>query len=103
MSAIASVLEGKRFCSEALMVRLLHRADWGSEAADDSPISALSDRELEVFRLFGEGLTTHQIAERLHLSRNTIGTYRERLKAKLKMSGSIELSHFATRWMAEKS
>ena len=63
-----------------------------------SPTDNLSDRELEIFRLIGQGLTTDQIAHSLHLSANTIGTYRERLKTKLDVSGAAELSRTAVEW-----
>lgn len=101
LAAIARVLEGKLFFSEGLTERLMHRTVSGSATGDDSPVAALSDRELEIFSLIGAGLTTDQIAQRLHLSINTIGTYRERLKTKLNLKTSAELSHFATLWVAE--
>lgn len=101
LTAIARVLEGKLFCSEALTDRVLSRAAMRLPPADNSPVAGLSDRELEILRLIGAGLSTDQIAHRLHLSPNTIGTYRERLKAKLNLKGSTELSHFATLWVAQ--
>lgn len=103
LAAIAQVLEGKLFFSEVLTSRLLCRVASRSPTADGSPVAALSDRELEVFSLIGAGLTTDLIAERLHLSPHTIGTYRERLKTKLNLKGSAELSHFATLWVAENA
>lgn len=101
LAAIARVLEGKLFFSEALTERLMQRATSPTAAADDSPVAALSNRELEIFSLIGAGLTTDQIAQRLHLSSNTVGTYRERLKTKLNLKSSAELSHFATLWVAK--
>jgi DNA-binding NarL/FixJ family response regulator len=102
LTAIARVLEGKLFFSEALAERLMHRATFQTDPADESPVAALSNREVEILSLIGAGLSTDQIAQRLHLSPNTIGTYRERLKTKLDLKGSAELSHFATLWVAEK-
>jgi DNA-binding NarL/FixJ family response regulator len=101
LAAIARVLEGKLFFSDTLTERLMQRATSQTAAAGDSPVATLSDRELEIFSLIGAGLTTDQIARRLHLSNNTIGTYRERLKTKLNLKSSPELSHFATLWVAE--
>lgn len=101
LAAITRVLEGKLFFSEALTERLMQRATSPTAAVGDSPVAALSDRELEIFSLIGAGLSTDQIAQRLHLSTNTIGTYRERLKTKLNLKSSPELSHFATLWVAE--
>ena len=53
--------------------------------ADRSPIDSLSDRELEVFEMIGQGLTTRQIATKLDLSPKTVETYRENIKAKLNL------------------
>lgn len=101
LSAIARVLEGKLFFSEALTERLLQRVISPSSTPDDSPLAMLSDRELQIFTLIGQGQSTDQIAHRLHLSPNTIGTHRERLKKKLNLKSSAELSHFATLMAAQ--
>ena len=61
----------------------------------------LSDRELEIFTLIGQGLKTEDIARKLQLSANTIGTYRERLKTKLNAKSSAELTRFAHNWINE--
>ncbi len=80
VEAIRRVLEGKVFLSDALADRMLHRAVGGREEIQRSPFDALADRELEVFRLIGEGTKTAEIAERLHLSVKTIETYRDRIR-----------------------
>jgi len=66
-----------------------------------SPLDALADRELEVFRLIGQGVKTAEIAERLHLSVKTIETYRDRIRQKLDLENGTELTHYATRWILE--
>jgi DNA-binding NarL/FixJ family response regulator len=66
-----------------------------------SPLDALANRELEVFRLIGQGVKTAAIAERLHLSVKTIETYRERIREKLDLSDGTELAHYATQWMLQ--
>ena len=66
-----------------------------------SPLDALADRELEVFRLIGQGVKTAEIAERLHLSVKTIETYRDRIRQKLDLSNGTALAHYATHWMLE--
>ena len=66
-----------------------------------SPLDALANRELEVFRLIGQGVKTAAIAARLHLSVKTIETYRERIRQKLDLSDGTQLAHFATQWMME--
>jgi DNA-binding NarL/FixJ family response regulator len=99
--AIRHVLEGKMYFSEEFTNRVLQRARGGDEAFQDSPIDVLSDRELEVFRLVGQGLTSREIANKLHVSSSTVDTYRERLKTKLNLKGGAELVHQATQWVLE--
>ena len=62
----------------------------------------LSDRELEVFELIGKGLTTREIAGRLHVSVHTVETHRQRIKTKLDIDTSAILSREATQWLLER-
>ena len=102
VEAIRRVREGKVYLSDAMVESMLHRTvGGGPEEVTRSPLDALSDRELEVFRLIGQGVKTAEIAERLHLSGKTIETYRVRIRAKLDLNDGTELAHFATRWMLE--
>ena len=81
---------------------MLHRTvGGGREEVTRSPLDALANRELEVFRLIGQGVKTAEIAERLHLSVKTIETYRDRIREKLDLSDGTELAHYATKWMLE--
>ena len=67
-------------------------------------MAALSDRELEVFRLIGEGLGTRQIADALHLSMKTVESYQAHLKEKLSLRTGRELMQHAIQWtLSEKS
>jgi DNA-binding NarL/FixJ family response regulator len=66
-----------------------------------SPIESLSNRELEVLTLIGQGKTTGAVAKQLHLSVHTIDTYREKLKIKLHLANSAELNRFAAQWVLE--
>ena len=61
----------------------------------------LSDRELEIFKMIGKGMTTRQIAGDLHLSVKTVETHRENIKAKLDIPNSAELSREAVQWVME--
>jgi DNA-binding NarL/FixJ family response regulator len=102
IEAIRRVLEGKVYLSETMAEKLLHRAVGdGRKDMARSPLDALADRELAVFRLIGEGMKTTHIAERLHLSVHTVETYRERIRNKLNLKDGTELSHFATQWALE--
>jgi DNA-binding NarL/FixJ family response regulator len=102
LEAILKVLAGKMHFSEDLIERVLHRAQHGGDMLG-TPIEALSDRELDVFRLIGQGTSTREIADKLCLSINTVNTYRERLKLKLNLNSGVELTHRATEWVLESS
>ncbi len=103
IDAIRQVLAGKVYVSSAMTERLLKRATGGEEAEALLPSERLSDRELTVFQMIGQGLATREIAERLHLSVKTIETYREHIKAKLGLKNSAELSRHAAQWVFENS
>lgn len=104
VEAIQHVLAGKVFLSPAMTERLLARAvGAGSERLDHAPEEALSDRELEVFRLIGAGHKTTDIAVRMHLSVKTVETYRDRIRHKLGLSDGTALAHFATQWVLDGS
>jgi DNA-binding NarL/FixJ family response regulator len=102
IEAIRRVLAGKVYLSEAITERLLQRAvGGGRDEVTRSPLDVLADRELEVFRLIGEGVKTAEIAERLHLSVKTVETYRDRIRQKLDLSNGTKLAHYATQWRLE--
>jgi len=86
-------LAGGDYAFSTLVQRALFDAAAGGGAAD--PLEELSDRELQIFRLLGEGKSTYDIAEGLHLGVKTVGTYRERLKEKLKLKSARELEDAA--------
>jgi DNA-binding NarL/FixJ family response regulator len=96
--AIRSVLKGEIFVSEKTRDNLLHR--FTKSKTDDAvfPIDTLSDREMEVFQLIGQGFSTRQIAEQLKLSTKTIDSYREHLKTKLNLSSGSDLVRYAIEW-----
>lgn len=100
VEAIRSVLAGKVWVSEAMAQRMLQRAVGGGDGAGaHSPLDILADRELEVFRLIGQGVKTAEVAERLHLSVKTVETYRDRIRQKLGLEDGTKLAHFATEWV----
>jgi len=102
IDAIKRVLEGRVYLSEAMAERLLHRSVGGSRVeSGHALLEALADRELEVFRLIGQGHRTAEIAEQLHLSVKTVETYRDRIRQKLNLKNGTELVHFATRWVVD--
>jgi DNA-binding NarL/FixJ family response regulator len=93
--ALRQILKGEIYLSPRLskqtMMNLVGRRKEGSI----SPIDDLSDRELEVFQMVGEGLTTRQIAERLHLSVKTIETHKGHVKQKLNLQSATQLAQHA--------
>jgi DNA-binding NarL/FixJ family response regulator len=101
VEAIRRVLEGKVYLSDEVAEKLLHRAVGKQEDLTRSPLDALADRELEVFRLIGQGVKTADIAERLHLSVKTVETYRDRIRHKLNLTDGTKLAHYATQWVLE--
>jgi DNA-binding NarL/FixJ family response regulator len=102
VEAIRRVLAGKVWLSEALTERMLRQAVGTSRVNAKRPsVDALADRELEVFRLIGEGMRTAEIAERLHLSVKTVETYRDRIRQKLNLVDGTKLAHYATQWVLE--
>ena len=100
--AIRQVLTGKIYLSDALSNRLLQRVVDKTDDVMHSPVEKLSDRELAVFQMIGQGLPTREIAARLHLSIKTVETYREHIKAKLGLAKSSELVRHAVRWQFDR-
>jgi DNA-binding NarL/FixJ family response regulator len=96
---IRRVLAGEIFLSERMKTKMLQQMASGRAKTVTSPIELLTDRELEVFRLIGEGRSTRQIAGQLHLSVRTVEAYREYIKAKLGLKNSTELIQHAFHWV----
>ena len=103
VEAIQQVMRGRIYLSSNMADQVLNRVTRGDDDVDQSPVESLSDRELEVFQQIGQGLTTRQIAEKLHLSPKTIETHREHIKTKLNISNNNQLVRFAAQWMIEQS
>jgi len=98
LAAIRGILAGQIYLSEAMASRLLHMAVDGRTPGAVSPTERLSDRELEVFQLIGQGYGNTDIAQQLHLSPKTVETYRAHIKEKLGLSGATELLQHAIQW-----
>lgn len=97
--AIRKVLQGEIFLSEKMKGKMLQQMASGKGKVISSPIEQLTDRELEVFRLIGEGCSTRQIAGQLHLSVRTVEAYREYIKSKLNLKNATELVQHAFHWV----
>jgi DNA-binding NarL/FixJ family response regulator len=99
VAAIRRILRGGIYVSADVNDHLLGHIAGGRSVAASSPLELLSDRELDVFRKTGQGQTTHEIAERLHLSIKTVESYRARIKAKLNIGNAAELMQQAVTWV----
>jgi DNA-binding NarL/FixJ family response regulator len=99
MAAIRHVLGGGVYLSVRMRDHLLFNVVGRLSAARASDLDRLSDRELEVFQLIGEGRTTAQIGASLHLSVSTVETYRAHIKEKLRLRNATELVQHAVDWI----
>ena len=102
VEAIRSVLDGNIYLNPRMMDLIVRRNIAGTDR-DITPdsLTDLSDRELEVFRLTGQGLDTIQVAERLSVSPKTVETYKARIKDKLGLESGAEMLFRAVRWVIE--
>jgi DNA-binding NarL/FixJ family response regulator len=103
LTALRKVARGQRHLSSAMGERLLSQVAKGrAPGNDEDPVSALTGRELEVFRLIGEGVSTREISERLDLSMKTVDAHRRHMREKLNLRSTSELIRYATRWVADR-
>lgn len=96
--AIRRILQGEVYLSDRLTNTMLQQYVRGAAGGKSSPLVNLTDRELEVFRLIGEGHGTRQIADELHLSVKTIESYQAHIKEKLALRNARELVQHAIEW-----
>jgi len=97
VEAVRRVLRGEIHLSERTAAQLLTQIAQGP-ARPVSPVSRLSDRELQVFKLIGAGYATRQIAQKLSVSSKTVETHRQHIKEKLRLSDSTALVRAAIEW-----
>jgi len=98
LTAIRRVLQGDVYVSERVVNLMARRIGSPRKATAATPVEQLSDRELEIFRLLGQGRTTSQIAADLHLSLKTVQAYCARAKEKFGVDSLTELLRAAIRW-----
>lgn len=96
--AVRRILNGDLYLSDRVSNKMLHQYIDGAPSMIQSRIASLSDRELEVFRMIGEGHATREIAEELHLSIKTVETYQAHIKEKLNLRSGRELIQHAIQW-----
>ncbi|KFC95895.1 response regulator [Leminorella grimontii ATCC 33999 = DSM 5078] len=94
INAIRAIASGQRYIG-ADIARQMALSQLAPEA--DTPLSALSERELQIMMMITKGLKVNEIAEALNLSPKTVNSYRYRMFSKLNISGDVELTHLAIR------
>lgn len=98
VDAIRTIREGRIYLADETAQRILGQAFGGNKVSSPAGVEALSDRELEVFRLIGQALSTSEIAKRLRRSSHTVESHRQAIKRKLNLSTAGELHRAAVRW-----
>jgi DNA-binding NarL/FixJ family response regulator len=101
VKAVRTVLSGKLYLSQTMTQRMMHRAFGSPADGGVSPIERLTDREIEIFEMIGQGQTSSQIARQLELSLKTVGTHREHIKEKLELKNTTELTKHAVLFVLE--
>lgn len=102
ISALRNIRGGKIHVSARIMEKLLDRLQFKTVLSSNRTVDLLTDRELEVFRLLGSGLSSREIAAQMKLGIKTIGTYRDRVKQKLGIKTAAELIRRAVLWTEQE-
>ena len=100
--AIRRVLSGGIYLNETTGAAVLARLAATPQAKEDSVLEVLTDRELQVFELTGQGFNTREISTQLHIDMKTVETYRLRIREKLNLESSSELLKLAIRWRKDQ-
>ena len=95
MSALRIVAGGEVYLSAKMSAKLLRSFSGDKSDSDLAPLERLTNRELEIFRLIGEGQSVRTIAEKLFLSTKTVEAHKEHIKLKLNLKSSNELLQYA--------
>jgi len=98
LRAVRLVLRGKRFVSDNIANQVMKRLEEFPQAGGRAGIDSLSDRELQVFRMLGEGRNNKEIAQQLDISPKTVESHRDNIKRKLGLPDSVSLIRFAANW-----
>lgn len=101
MEAIRRIRLGKVFVSERVAAQMLSQVVDGNDPSRESPVDALSDRELEIVTLIGNGTPTREIAKRLGISIKTVESHRAHIKEKLSLVNATQLVQWCVRWVEE--
>jgi len=100
--ALRRVAEGGTWLSEAMSEQMIQVYTSGTRRDGEDGLDVLTDREFEVFQLIGEGKSTHDVAEALHISTKTVDVHRSNIRSKLKMEDGSAVVRFAIRWIESR-
>ena len=100
--AITKVLNGQVYASERTASAILDAISRPRSLSSTSTLGKLTDRELEILRLTGQGKDNRTIAQELHISLKTVDTHRSHLREKIGLKNGTELIHYAVRWVGEQ-
>jgi DNA-binding NarL/FixJ family response regulator len=104
VEALHKIMAGQIHVSESMASKVMSKIiDDGGESDDQSLVSSLTDRELEIFTLIGNGLPTREIGKRLHISAKTVDSHREHIKEKLQLDNATDLLKHAIQWVQYSS
>lgn len=98
ITAVRKVSKGEIYLSSRMQSKMIEIMASGKRKESVNPLDILSDRELEVYQLIGNGMKTKNIADQLNLSVKTIETYKSHLKIKLQIKDGVELIQRAVEW-----
>ena len=102
MRAMNEVLSGRVYLSEKMTAAVLSKLSGDASPATDSELKALTDRQLEVFRLIGKGYNDREIAHQLDLQKATVDRFRAQIKERLRMKSAAEVYCRAAQWLQDQ-
>jgi DNA-binding NarL/FixJ family response regulator len=100
--AVRKILSGGVYVSDHMAARMIEQFTGGRGRAGGGGVESLTDRELEVLGLIGQGIATKNIAERLNISARTIEAHRAHIKEKLGITDGAALVRYAVQWMEKQ-
>ena len=103
ITAARKVLNGGIYVSDSMASRMLEQVTGNRQKASTAAIDTLTDRELEVLELIGQGVATKLIAERLKISARTVEAHRAHIKEKLSITDGAALVRHAVQWVEQQA
>lgn len=99
LRGLRRILDGQIHVSDRVASKVMQKIIAGAGDQRANPLDSLTDRELQVFELVGNGLPTREIARELHISTKTVDSHREHIKEKLHLASASELLRHAIQWV----